>query len=97
MPETKWYAFTNDAYTNEVISHLLPAENAAEGVLCEDGKKRPLWRCDEYSQVMVLCHNRRQARLVFKVFKQDGNGPIRPAPEFLTSKHKQKVKVPAKV
>jgi hypothetical protein len=69
--QTTWYIFTNDSYTNEVISRELPEENAYNEVLCSDKIRRMLWQCDD-SFVIKMDKNKEQKNLDFTVFKKDG-------------------------
>ena len=79
---TFWFIFTNDSYTNEVISRELPSEDTLDGVKCEDGVERKLWKCDG-SFITKILKNKNQKRLDFEIFKRDGKyGSIRRADFF---------------
>ena len=78
MPrKTIWYIGDFDAHTNEVIAHVIPSENCISQVLCQDEKKRDLWRTD-YATITRLKKSKNQSGLVFKIFKRDGSyGPVK--------------------
>jgi len=73
-----WYIepINNDAYTNKICTSELDEQNACREMLCEDGKRRNLWRCD-YQTVGIMRQNRQQLNLRFRVFVQEGGGKIR--------------------
>ena len=66
-----WYIFTNDSYTNRVISIELPQEDTVDGVKCFDGVQRKLWRCDGTFITKIL-KNRKSQNLDFEIFKSNG-------------------------
>jgi hypothetical protein len=46
-----WFIYTfDDPVANEIVAHMQiqHSENAAEDILCEDGKRRNLWRVRDY-------------------------------------------------
>ncbi len=72
-----WFVEAKDAQTNAIISRELSGDTCREGVKCADGIKRNLWECN-YHFVSRLKRNRKQLRLEFAVFNQDGpNSEIR--------------------
>ncbi len=81
----KWYVFTNDSYTNEVISRELPSENAHAEVMCDDGKERSLWLCSGQFVTKVL-KNKKKQNLDFCIYKKEGKyGKVKKA-NFLKRK-----------
>lgn len=52
----RWFICPLNGLTNQMLAGRLPAENAQEKMLCEDGKKRDMWQC-EYSTVAELSRN----------------------------------------
>lgn len=88
--EVFWFIYTNDAYTNEVISRELPPEDTMDGVKCFDGIRRKLWRCDGQF-VTRMRKNEKAQKLSFEIFKKEGKyGSIKKA-DFLTRKKKKSV------
>ena len=73
-----WYLepINDDAHTNKVFASELNEKEACRGMLCQDGQKRNLWRCD-YNAVGIMRQNREQLNLRFRVFVQEGGGKIR--------------------
>lgn len=67
----------NVSFTNEVLGKNLGEENAMEGVLCQDGKKRNLWRCPS-GMVIMLWRSRSNLKITFRIFsKALPNGQVR--------------------
>jgi hypothetical protein len=87
--KVSWFIFTNDAYTNQVISMELPPENIIDGVKCIDGVERKLWQCDGQF-ITKIRRNKTSQGLHFEIFKRDGKyGPIKKC-DFLDKKKKAK-------
>lgn len=88
--EIFWYLFTNDSYTNEVISRELPPENTHDGLLCFDGVERKLWSCDG-TFITKIKRNEKTQNFRFEIFKREGKyGKIKKCDFF--KKKKKKVK-----
>jgi len=86
--EITWYIFTNDAYTNQVISRELPSENANDSILCFDGVERKLWNCDG-PFVTKMRRNKTLQNLHFEIFKKEGKyGSVKKC-EFFKKKPKK--------
>ena len=67
----------NVAHTNEVLSRNISEENAMQDVLCQDGKKRDLWRCPS-GIVFMLWRSRSNLKITFRIFSRElPNGKIR--------------------
>jgi len=82
-----WFIFTNDSYTNEVISEELPPEDTLDGIKCFDGRRRKLWKCDG-SFVTKLRRNKTIQGLHFDIYKKEGeHGSIKKC-EFFKKKKK---------
>lgn len=84
-----WFIFTNDSYTNEVISRQLPQEpeNINNLLICSDGVERQLWECDG-PFVTKMYRNKKRLNLHFDIFKKEGKyGPIKKC-DFLRKKKK---------
>ncbi|MEI7688778.1 MAG: hypothetical protein WCI91_01180 [Candidatus Nomurabacteria bacterium] len=82
-----WFIFTDDGYTNEVISRELPSEDTLDGVKCDDGVIRKLWKCDGQFITKIL-KNKKRNRLDFSIFKKEGKyGQIKKA-DFFNKKKK---------
>ena len=94
----KWYIEPINAFTNEVVSRnqdFLCDEQMFDGVLCADGKSHKLWGCAHgFSDVDKFMKSRACMGTVFKVWHQEGNGPIRVW--IFTGRKKVKLPVPAK-
>ena len=72
-----WYVEPLDAHTNEWVGKYLWEESAGNSlVLCFDGIRRDLWRCDR-DFVTKLKNSRHQLHFKFRIFVQEGRGPIR--------------------
>ena len=81
-----WFIFTNDGYTNEVISRELPSEDTLDGIKCDDGIIRKLWKCDGQFVTKIL-KNKKRNQLDFEIFKKDGKyGSIKKADFFKKKK-----------
>ncbi len=77
-PNATWYVFPLDKGTNEVIARQLSEDDACHDQLCNDGKKRNLWRCD-HPFVAFLKRSSLGGGLRFMVFVREGQyGQIRP-------------------
>ena len=87
--EVFWFIFTNDSYTNQVISKELPPENTVDGVKCFDGVERKLWQCDGQF-ITKIRRNEKSQGLKFEIFKRDGKyGSIKKC-DFFDKKKKSK-------
>jgi len=83
--EYVWFIESLSDLTNEYISRELQAENAEREVLCNDGKKRDMWRC-KYKFISRLKRERLDQALEYNVFVRTGEkGQARPA-TFIVSK-----------
>lgn len=69
-----WYIYPKDDHTNEILSQNLPEENFTKSVLCSDGERRPLWRCEHRFVERI----KGSSTLQYTVFVQEGAGKIRP-------------------
>ena len=88
--EIFWFIFTNDAFTNEVISRELPPEDTVNDVKCFDGINRKLWKCDGQF-VTKIRKNKISQKLDFEIFKREGKyGPIKKCDFFDKKKEKPK-------
>ncbi len=77
-PNAIWYIYPLDGPTNEAIAAQLSEEDACRDQLCNDGKKRNLWRCD-HPFVAFLRRSSLGGGLKFLVFVREGKyGQIRP-------------------
>ncbi|OHA18038.1 MAG: hypothetical protein A3H57_03150 [Candidatus Taylorbacteria bacterium RIFCSPLOWO2_02_FULL_43_11] len=75
----KWYVEPEDAATNNVISRLLPEENACPEAECNDGKKHSLWACTGWTLIGKLNASRVDLRLRYQIWvKKLPYGAIRP-------------------
>ena len=76
--EYTWYLEPRGdvAFTNELLGKNLGEENALQGVVCSDNKKRNLWRCPS-GMVFTLYQSRKTMRISFGIFCQEGKGQIR--------------------
>lgn len=82
-----WYIFTNDSFTNQVISKELSPEDTLDGIKCSDGRRRKLWKCDG-SFIAKLRRNKSVQGLHFDVYKKEGKyGSIKKC-EFFKKKKK---------
>lgn len=46
---TTWFIEPINEIANYALSKLVSEENCCEGVLCADGQRRDLWKCDHYT------------------------------------------------
>lgn len=77
MSKKLFFVHARNQHTNEVIASSLPAENAYPEVLCIDGYKRDLWKCD-YSFIARLERNRMSAQIDFTShYRENRYGPVR--------------------
>lgn len=77
MSKKLFFVHARNEHTNEVIASKLPQENANPDVLCIDGQKRDLWKC-EYSFIAELERNRLSAQLNFTShYRENRYGPVR--------------------
>ena len=90
-----WFIFPKDAHTNEVIARF-----ACEGTfgfesetlkdaLCEDGKRRNLWRTTEQDAWFLW---RSRTDLKFEIFNKLGGGKIRNVTKPLFRKERRSPK-----
>ena len=73
--DTSWFIFTDNDYTNQVISKELQQEDTFYEAKCSDGVLRKLWVCDA-QVVLKMIKNKQSKELTFDVYKRVGN----PAP-----------------
>ncbi len=78
--ETKWYVFSLDAHTNEVVSHELDGLHNQEAfslIECDDGEKRQLCEAPNgYPFVAKLLRSKKSLSLSFHVYRsQDKSKP----------------------
>lgn len=66
-----WFVYTNDSYTNKVISEESSEKTARGDMLCSDGVSRPLWEC-EGSFITKIRKCKKDLHLVFVVYKKRG-------------------------
>ncbi len=77
MNDTTWYIHPGGCVTtNRLLAERLPQEDACPQKLCADGVLRDLWKCD-HAVVTEFTRARKQLSLNFKVFVQEGQGPVR--------------------
>lgn len=76
---TVWYIDPcGDPVTNRLIAEQCPEEDACGNMMCSDGHRRNLWRCDR-SVVREIVAARPELRIRFQLFVQEGkHGKIRP-------------------
>ena len=75
---TVWYIDPQgDKRSNLMLSNSLPAENACEGLLCEDKVSRDLWRCPNWEYVRNFSRNADQNKMKYAIYNKTGDGPIR--------------------
>lgn len=75
----QWFVEPLTDLTNEYISRELPAESAERGVMCQDGRKRNLWRC-EWRFISNMLHSSLGRALKYTVFIRAGErGVVREA------------------
>jgi hypothetical protein len=95
----EWFVCPKDSHTNEVIARFACQgtfgfdDNTLENVLCEDGKKRNLWRTTEQDAWFLW---RSRTDLKFEVFNRLGNGKIRDVTSPLFRKDRRSPKKKAK-
>jgi len=77
----EWLIWAKDSLTNDAIARMIQErdtrfeENLLEDTLCEDGKKRTLWRVTEQNAWFLW---RSRVDLKFEIFNRLGpNGKIR--------------------
>jgi len=84
-----WYVEPLDSDTNSAISDYLKESSITaecKSVLCADGKKRNLWRCNSFDLVQALRNSKKSLNLRFKVYIKEGRGSVRSGPPFLSKK-----------
>lgn len=76
--KTTWFVEPIGPYPNQILSRMLPAEEACnEGVSCADGRRHNLWRCPEYRTITQLKHDKDlQEGRDFVIWRQKGEGLI---------------------
>ena len=88
--EISWFIFTNDAYTNQVISRELPVESINDAIKCFDGVERQLWQCDGQF-ITKMRRNEKIQGFHFEIFKREGKyGSIKKCDFFGKKKKNQK-------
>ncbi|MEK7649428.1 MAG: hypothetical protein AAB367_00465 [Patescibacteria group bacterium] len=75
-PVYTWYIQPLNVQANETVARELGGD-VERGVLCEDGIKRTLWRC-EYQFAAYLLQNAMDLHILVKVFSRRGGGAVRP-------------------
>lgn len=76
----EWFIWAKNSHTNEVVAKMLQErdsrfeENFIEDALCEDGKRRNLWRMTEDNAWFLW---RSRLDLKFQIFNRLGAGKIR--------------------
>jgi len=85
-----WFLYPLDGHTNEAISQRLGEENIQSDQLCEDGVKRNIWQCENYSLVAEMLRNKIQGSFKFDIYKREGkHGKIKQW-KFSSKKKKNK-------
>lgn len=79
--ETVWYIEPFGG-ANEVLARELDGMEASRGVVCSDGMRRDVWRCPDYAFVRKFMDAATSFGLEYRVWKQEGGGSLRPAPDF---------------
>ncbi|MEK7653275.1 MAG: hypothetical protein AAB358_02245 [Patescibacteria group bacterium] len=74
--EYAWYLEALDADSNEIIAKNLGDDQSCGEYTCADLQRRQLFRCDS-KFVAKIRMSRAKFNLHFKVFVQEGRGPIR--------------------
>jgi hypothetical protein len=78
---TRWYMYSKDAHTNEVIAEALDGLNSVEkfsNLECENGDRLPLCEAPDYNFVARLWRSRATLQIDFEIFRSQGNG--KPSP-----------------
>ena len=84
---TRWYLeATPDAIGVDVDAIIADAIGATESARCdalrdESGRERRVWECSSWSLADRI-RNDSTVRGSVRLWSQEGNGPLRPAPDF---------------
>lgn len=74
MNNTTWYLYPEDGHTTEALGREVSPEDVCREVLCGDGGKRDLYRC-EWLFVKTAIKMMSTLHLRFSVWKQRGKNP----------------------